>query len=301
MRDMDDRVNARARAEGGVISRTEALDRGVTERQLRRALAAGRLVRLTPGLYAAPTTPDSVALRHWAALKKAGATGALRGHSAAWLWGLDGFAAPYEPEVTVADTVQRSANGRAWRRARPAVMKRVVVRRGMRVLSLEDTVRELAVELSPDDLEALVIELVNRSRRTTAGRLLSACGRGLPGSTALRAAVAATGDRVLSLWERKLLRLLRQAGVPVIANYPVVDRKGRRRYLDLAIPSARLVIEVDGFGVHTRRDRFYDDRRRKRALVLQMGWQVVEVTPQDIRDRPDEIVRDVLAFLASAS
>lgn len=295
---MEDRLNRRARAQGGVIARADALDDGVTDRRLQRQVDRRSWRRVARGVYAAQTTPDSADLRLWTALKTAGPTAALRGRSAAWLWGLEGFPMPDRPDIAVAHTVQRSFDGWSYRRTRPVVMDRVVVRRGLRVLSLEDTIRELAAELSAQDLEALVIDMVNRTRRTTASRLLTVCGRGLAGSVALRKAVAACSDRVLSLWERRLLKILRDAGIPVVANYLVIDSDGRRRYLDLAVPEARLAIEVDGYGVHSRRDRFYDDRRRKRALVLRMGWRVVEVTPQDIRERPHDIVRDVKAFLA---
>lgn len=48
--------------------------------------------------------------------------------------------------------------------------------------------------------------------------------------------------------------------------------------VDFLVPSARLVVEVDG-GVHlSRRD---DDRRRDQALV-ELGYRVVRVTAEDV-------------------
>ena len=296
---MDSEDAARIRRQLGIFDRAEARRIGLSDSRLSRAVEAVELRRLDRGIYAAATTPDSRQMQHRVALARAGEAAAFRGRSAAWLWGLDGFEPPPEPELVVPQTCLRRVSGKRVRRGSPAVMARVVVRHGVRVTGLEDTVRELAAQLPADDLEALVVDMVNRQRRTTVRRLLAVCGRGLPGSAALRQALAAADEKVLSIWERRLVQILRRAGIRVEVNYEVVSPNGKKRYLDLCIPALRLAIEVDGYAVHSRRDRFRGDRVRKRELVLALGWRVVEVTVEDIRDRPDELVAEIKTFIAA--
>jgi very-short-patch-repair endonuclease len=92
--------------------------------------------------------------------------------------------------------------------------------------------------------------------------------------------------------EVALLRLLTTSGLPGPTPQHEVVANGRRYRLDLAFPDARLGIEYDGVDVHSRVDRFVEDRRRQNDLV-EAGWTILRYTHADLRDRPGVIVHQI--------
>lgn len=98
-----------------------------------------------------------------------------------------------------------------------------------------------------------------------------------------------------------MLSLLGRAGlVGWVANFEQVIITGRRVVIDVAFPDVRLAIEVDGWAHHVDRARFVGDRVRKRALVAE-GWTVIEVTWDDLMNRPDEVVAEIRRILLRLS
>jgi very-short-patch-repair endonuclease len=163
----------------------------------------------------------------------------------------------------------------------------VTVRRRVPVTSVARTLVDLAATdrmvddalrrglMRLEDLAACVARFDHRGRRRTLAirRLLD---DRIPGYR------PAAND-----WERWLAEVLRRAGLPApVAQFPV-DVGGRRRYLDLAYPSARVALEFDGFAEHgLLRSTFDDDRARDNALRL-AGWLVLHFTS---RSTPAAIV-----------
>jgi len=80
-----------------------------------------------------------------------------------------------------------------------------------------------------------------------------------------------------------------------VTNHPVW-LEGRRRYLDIAFVSRRVVIEFDGRMNHGPA-QFEDDRQRQNALVKD-GWRVLRITWRMLEDpaRLLALVRGVLAL-----
>jgi very-short-patch-repair endonuclease len=68
---------------------------------------------------------------------------------------------------------------------------------------------------------------------------------------------------------------------------------------DLALPAARIAIEVDGWAWHSDVERFRHDRRRQNALVL-ARWTVLRFTWDDLTRRPDTAISQIQAALAAA-
>ncbi len=99
------------------------------------------------------------------------------------------------------------------------------------------------------------------------------------------------GELVLtrSIYERKLRRLLAQAGLPAPISNMLVAGCAR----DLVWPEAKLIVEFDGWIFH--RDRFRDDRARDAQATAQ-GWRVIRLTA----DRVDTDSLKVIAELAAA-
>src|SRR2546427_7222489 len=74
-----------------------------------------------------------------------------------------------------------------------------------------------------------------------------------------------------SPWQIKLAEALRQAGVNVVLEYPIAGR-----FLDLAILTKKLDVEVDGESVHRTAGGGRKDDDHWRDLQLHsLGWPVV--------------------------
>lgn len=98
------------------------------------------------------------------------------------------------------------------------------------------------------------------------------------------------GDSAL---EARVLRVIRDAGLPepVVQHEVCVDGKVYRA--DLAYPKQRVVIEVDGFDFHRPRTAFDADRQRQNAFVL-LGLTVLRFTS---RSTDHDIARTVARAL----
>ena len=102
--------------------------------------------------------------------------------------------------------------------------------------------------------------------------------------------------------ERRFHRLLRAAGItgwsvnrPLYLGSFVV-------YPDVVFRQLKLVVEIDGRGVHSDSEVFESDRQRQNALVLR-GWRVLRVTWRMIQDEPVQVmamVREAIAISVTA-
>ena len=100
-----------------------------------------------------------------------------------------------------------------------------------------------------------------------------------------------------SVFESRLLRALREAGLPEPVTQHPVRRGGRLvAVLDFAYPDALLAIEADGYEWHHGRLRWEHDRARGNALML-LGWRVIHVTWNDLTNRRDAMIASIRAAL----
>lgn len=110
--------------------------------------------------------------------------------------------------------------------------------------------------------------------------------------TGLLDARATTTRAPESVFETKLLRVLRAAGLPP----PAVQYRVGNYRLDFAYPDARIAIEADGFRFHSSRRQWDRDRARRYALTA-MGWTLLPVTWTQLHERPEEVVEAVRGLL----
>jgi very-short-patch-repair endonuclease len=125
--------------------------------------------------------------------------------------------------------------------------------------------------------------------------------RGRPGIRRLRRVIAANAHReeiADSDMELLVLALLREHGLPEPAmHHRVLDGGRFVAEVDLAYPHLRIAIECDG-GAHLERDVWEADHRRGNDLAL-LGWTVLRFTWERCQTRPDAIVAEVRAAIAS--
>jgi len=86
-------------------------------------------------------------------------------------------------------------------------------------------------------------------------------------------------------------------GLPIPElQFEVVDGNGELRRLDFAWPYQRVAVEYDGMDWHSGPDAMKRDRRRQAALG-DIGWVVIAIVFEDVRDRPGEFVGRIDAQL----
>lgn len=119
---------------------------------------------------------------------------------------------------------------------------------------------------------------------------------GRRGSAQAGRMLAAAADRADSDAERRLVTLLRAAGITGwVLGYPFGPWT-----IDLAFPDVRVAIEVDGWAWHVDADRFRNDRRKGNAIV-RARWILLRFTWHDLHTRPAEVIAEILDAVAHAA
>jgi hypothetical protein len=287
----------------GVFSRDQLLAAGGSDRMVSRRLAAGRWVRVGPGVYGLPGHPGGFRRRLMALVLVAGHGAVVSHEAAAWLHGLAGWP-PRRAVVTVAHPRHtRSPLGVVHQLCDHEVVPHTVVD-GIPVTTVARTFMDLAalrrrrrLEHSLDDALAQ-----GRVRLGEVEAVLVRLGRrGKTGTRLLRAVLAerAPGPGVAeSVLERRARRLLADHGLPQPrwqAPFPGRQPGGGR--VDGLYGAERLVIELDGRRWHTRAADFDADRRRDRELTL-AGYRLLRFSWPDITTDPDGVARQVREALA---
>lgn len=277
---------------GGYATRLGLMTQGVSQRALTAAVRGGRVLRVRHGVYAAGL-PDGIDHLEVAVV-------ALRGvashDSAAALWGLDMAHQPGQ-HVTVPRNRSRAAHpGIAVRRAD---VGEVEVRRGVRVTTVLRTVLDCAAELGLSDA-VVIADSALRDGHLTLDELRTAAAavRGRHRRRVRRVAALAD-DRSGSVLESLLRVLLAEAGLaPEECQWTILDQDGRFvARVDFAYPTARLLVEADGFEFHRGREDYRKDRRRANAYC-RADWSLLRFSWEDVRHDPDYVMEAVRHELA---
>lgn len=224
------------------------------------------------------------------------ATGGLVSHrSAATLWGL----APVterDVQVTVVGANRRSRGDIYVHRTQRLDRRDVRLIRGIPVTGPARTIIDFAAEAGPDELEHAVAEAYALELMTDR-ELCEAIERtpNRAGVAAIRAQLRreAGPQWTQSEGERRMLRLIRAAGLPVpqtqvrIAGWPA----------DFLWAEQRLIVEVDGYPFHSGRRAFERDRRRDQAHIA-AGYTVIRVTWRQLTEEPLAVVATIARVLA---
>ncbi len=97
-----------------------------------------------------------------------------------------------------------------------------------------------------------------------------------------------------------LVRLLVAAGLPAPELERGVPADRPRIFIDLCWWALRLAVEVDDWETHGSRDASERDKARDRWLMRTYGVLVLRVTPRQIRDEPEAVVRDIVGAFRRA-
>jgi len=301
---LDDRIVTHAARRYGVIARPELLALGATPKAIRHRVDARRLLPAFPGVYLVAGAPWTWRTQILAATLAAGRDSCASHRTAAAMYALPGFSRDHVELVVP-------------RRRRPLLVGVEVHHIGVLpehhsrvideipVTSVARTVFDLCGCVQPARAERALDHCLARRLVT-----IPACWRvlddlaehGRPGSALTRSLLEARGDGYVapaSELERKMLRLLRDAGLPAPAReIDVGDADGWIGRVELVYRDAKILIEVDSRLHHTALGDYERDRARDNRLVAG-GWRVLRFTSDQIIRHPNDVVRTVRIALSN--
>jgi len=182
-------------------------------------------------------------------------------------------------------------------RAQSLARQDIRARHGIPVTSPARTVLDLAGSLDELELEAAML-IAFRKQGLRMSQLQDVIARNpyAKGVARLRALLdpPQTLRDTRSLYERRLLRLLRDAELPL----PVTNVRAAGHVVDALWPDLKLVVEFDGWRHHGERDRFETDRLRDQHLAA-TGHQAIRITARQINDRPYALVARIASVITT--
>lgn len=272
-----ERLRVRATAQHGLVTRAQMLALGIPERTLADWCRRGLLtrVRRLPGVYALGPHAQTPERTLWAAVLYAG-PGAMLSHlTAAWWYGLIDF----PPQGLVQVSTPRQVSSRPGIEVHPRRQLERALYRRLPVSGEAQTVLDLAAT-APALLVRKALAKLDYRRRLDVGALAGLCGPGVPGSAALRQALAEHEPRLARTngrLEEDFLIWCEHHELPL----PRLNVRVHGILVDAYWPTPGLVIELDGHANHSspaqlRRDRRNDLLLREHGLtVLRYDWALV--------------------------
>jgi very-short-patch-repair endonuclease len=287
-------VAALAAAQHGVVAFWQLIAMGLGGDAVDHRVRVGRLHRIHRGVFAVGHQKLSRKGELMAAALAYGPAALLSHWSAAELWG---FTTNSRPLIdVVAATSHRTRRGTIFHQLATLDPDDRTKRDGIPVTSATRTLLDVATVAHPRQLTRIVDE-AERSGwlNQPAVHELIERNRGRKGVGALRAALAGhdAGIRwTRSELEARFRRLCRSKNIPL----PLFNVRVEGFLVDCFWPSARLIVELDGYDFHRTRTAFERDRRRDAYLKLK-GYTVIRVGSDWLATAPEDVAATVLELL----
>jgi very-short-patch-repair endonuclease len=280
----------------GVVSRKQLLGAGVDPDAIKRRLRSGLLTAVHRGVYVAGHTALAERALEMAAILACGTGAVVSRHTAAYRWQLLPHPAEQRPvDITIAGRHPGRRAGIRVHRVASLDRRDFWIRDSIPITTPARTLLDLAAVGQPAELdrafaEAQVLRLVDvRGMEDQIAR-----NPGRTGVRALRALVDAGPAPTRNDAEQRLLRLIRDAGLP----RPQVNAYVGRYEVDCLWSRHRLVVELDGWATHGHRRAFERDRDRDAALAA-AGYTVLRITWRQLTRQPERVVARIAAALAA--
>lgn len=272
----------------GVVSRDQALELGLSRRQIECAIDRGELKSLFRGVYLLGPF-EAPRAREQAAVLACGSGACASHRTAAQLHKL--LPHPARRSAVDVTVTQRNAGIHPGIRLHRTVKMEpgeIETLDGISITAPDRTLIDLgscttAYELESAVAEAFALGLTNRSRLL---RAVNEAGRKRGVASLRRMLVEGHGpQRTRSGPERQLLTLIRGADLPE----PETNAKIGPWEVDFYWREYGLVVEVDAYSTHSSPWAFERDRR-KDAWLAERGLTVRRETRNEIRSRPELVV-----------
>jgi hypothetical protein len=268
----------------GVASLAQLRAIGLTARAVQQRAAAGRLRRLHRGVYSFGDRALRVEGRRLAAVLACGPGAVLSHRSAAAHWEL--LATSQERVDVTAPRSREGVPGIRLHTSRSLDAQDTTNREGIPITSVHRTLLDLAATARRDQLEnalaqAMHVQLYDQRAIDD----VIARSNGHRGTARLAAATARPVQVTRSMWETRMLKLVRSADLPEpICNEPLHAPDHGECKPDFYWPAYGLIVETDGWEAHRTLAAFRRDRAKDAALtaagyrVLRFTWDVEDAT-----------------------
>ncbi|MEX1004261.1 MAG: type IV toxin-antitoxin system AbiEi family antitoxin domain-containing protein [Acidimicrobiia bacterium] len=289
-----------ALAQGGVATRRQLLELGLTKRQIDYRVNAGDWTLVKRGVYqiAQPRDRRDLLRRVIAVWERS----VLSHETAAELHDF-----PYVDRGRIVVShhsrtthdfpdveVHRTHDLDEWHITRIEAMP---------VTTIARTVVDLSATRSARHVGAITDRLVSDGRLELV-ELAAVHGavarRGKGGTQVLREVLEARFDGMLrdeSELERRGRRVITDGGLPLpVSEFPIPWNPSRR--FDEAYPDLKIAIEWDSRRYHGQLAAFESDRARDRDAALE-GWRVLRFTWNDVHNHPHRVVETIRGLLAA--
>jgi hypothetical protein len=290
------RLVGHTRSHHATITWHRAHELGISRPEITSWTDAGRLVHPAPGVYAVAGAPAT--WRQRVSIAAGSSAGWASHRAAAALWRLDGFP-PRQVEVLVPYGLGRKRSDWIVHESRAIRGVDLDEVDGIPCTSVVRTVLDLAAVAHP----FLVAQALDHASRRWPGTLdavdrrhAELARRGRRGTRLMRALLDKRlgRDRYTdSEFETKTVSLVRSVGLPEPVLQHTV-RDGRFvAHLDLAWPPIMWAVECDSLEHHLSERAHNWDRQRRRHLK-RLGWDLAEVTYDDVTKHREETGRELL-------
>lgn len=288
-----------ARARLGVVTSTTLRQVGLSDDRRAAALRRGGLIEIRRGVYRPCGVVLSPEGELGGAVAACGPFAVASHRSALWLWGL--LDRPQQHEVSVPSTGHARPPGVIVHRSGDLEDRYRFTRRAVPTTTPARALLDAAAVVTPGELRQAVEQaLVDRLVSVAALRaILHELGcRGRRGAGVLRNyldARALADARAESQLEPLMARLCAGAELGRVLFQSTIELEGRRFRPDFQIPTARVIVEVDGLSAHGSRDALDEDLARQNAFIRH-GWLVLRYTSTHLR-RPAAVAREIAAVV----
>jgi len=287
-----------AAMQGGVITRSQALAAGLTDKQIKYRIDTDRWSRLTAGGYRTIRTSGR---RNLARAATAVLPNCVASHfSAGALHSLRHVDTRTVSVMVHSRTTHTFPDVRVYR-SHDLTSEHTVRIDNIPTTSIPRTIVDLAAVVQPRRLRMIIDDAIASQKTTAPGirRVLEQVARrGKPGVTVLRAELKLWNepDRSESPLERAGNRLLTRAGLRGWETEFPIPWCSEKRF-DVAFPESCLAIEWDSRRWHTQGQALDRDRTRD-AQALTHAWRTLRFTWTDVHYRPSYVIDTIRAVLA---
>ena len=291
-------LSALLQQQDGLVSYAQAVALGVTASALaRRVRPGGGWQRVLPRVYLQGDCAPTDRQRSRAAVLFAGSSAALTGRAA-----LRWHRIKYLPDELQGESVDvvvlfgRQVASHRWARVhRTARECSPYLVDGLRVVPVTRAVVDAVPGLPYDATLATAAAGINAGRTSVEQLVDELATAGRRGSAALSRALQALEAGTRSVPEADFLRLISAAGLPAPLVNEALVVAGRRLVPDFRW--GRVIVEVDSKAHHLLRPGAWERTQARRAFLQAHGYVVIPVTPEMVRDSPEDIIASVLAAL----
>lgn len=286
---IEKRIVALAGRQRGYVKRVQLLALGLGAKAIDHRIRARRLIPVHSGVYAVGHVPALPQDRAYGALLACGPEAVLSHNSAATLYGIYRlWDLPFEVTVPTA----RRRGGIKIHRARLARTD-VGLELGIRVTSPARTLLDMAPRMSRRQ-RARAFNHLRLDHGLTTQHLEDVLRRfpGHPGGGRVAPLAGMRRRPTRSRLERKFHRFCEHHGLPE----PQLNVEINGREVDAFFEEERLIVEVDGYDVHSGPASFEEDRERD-ASMLALDLPTVRVTEERLDDAPQREAERLHAIL----